>query len=879
MGLVTYKQKRSFNKTPEPVGGKPTGKALSFVIQKHDASHLHYDFRLEMEGVLKSWAVPKGPSTDPAVKRLAMMVEDHPFDYKDFEGIIPKGQYGGGTVIVWDEGSYEMVGEFDSKKEMEKALLQGLKKGKIHFILQGKKLKGEFALVKTTGRGENSWLLMKIQDKYAKETDILKKDKSVLSGKTIPQMEKTPDNVYGQVSKKKAEPKKKRAVRSTEQKTATTGKRMKMPESLHPMLATLVEKPPEEEGWDYEVKWDGYRALAYCNRKKVELRSRNDLDFSHKYYPIRDALKELSLNAILDGELIVSKENGVSDFGSLQNWRSEADGELVYYVFDLLWEDGESLMDLPLSERRARLAELLPEHPLVRVSQVFDTDVNQFLEVAGKMKMEGIMAKKADSSYFPGARTKEWLKIKVLNRHEVVIGGYTKNEGSSKLFSSLLVGVFKKGKLQYTGKIGTGFSSATQAEMLKQFKPLVTKHNPFTIAPDINKPSRFRPHPPNAEAIWLKPQLVCEVSYTELTSDGIMRHPSFEGMRVDKKASEVKEEKAKPVEEVTGELTDNKMKGKTITRKLGKKERKTLLNPTENQQVKMIDGKDLTFTNVKKIYWPKEKITKGDMVNYYYQVAPYILPFMIDRPQSLNRHPNGIAGESFYQKNIAGKFPSWLKTHNYKNTTKEGQKKFLVCADEATLLYMANLGCIEMNPWHSNVKSPDHPDWSVIDLDPDTNSFEEVIGIARLVKQALESVGIKGYPKTSGSTGIHIYIPLAAKYDYEQSKMLAQLIVTMVHKESPGNTSLERSPAKRKGQIYLDFLQNRSIQTIAAPFSLRPKPGATVSMPLEWEEVKKGLKVKDFTIHNAAAIARERFDLFKPVLGKGVDLGKILDKV
>ena len=318
---------------------------------------------------------------------------------------------------------------------------------------------------------------------------------------------------------------------------------------------------------------------------------------------------------------------------------------------------------------------------------------------------------------------------------------------------------------------------------------------------------------------------------------------------------------------------------KKILKPTNGKQLKTLVNPSEKQQVKKINGKELTFTNLHKVYWPKEKIAKRDMINYYYQVAPFILPFMKDRPQSLNRHPNGINGESFYQKNIAGKFPPWIKTHDYKNTTKEGNKKFFVCADEAHLLYMANLGCIEMNPWHSRVSSPDNPDWSVIDLDPDTNSFNQVIEVANTIHQILKSVGVSGYPKTSGSTGIHIYIPLGAKYDYEQSKVMAQLIVTLAHRELERFTSLERSPGKRKGKIYLDYLQNRSIQTIAAPYSIRPKPGATVSMPLEWDEVKPGLKIQDFTIHNAAAEARQRQELFKPVLGKGINIKDVIKKM
>ncbi|HTL09655.1 MAG TPA: DNA polymerase ligase N-terminal domain-containing protein, partial [Chitinophagaceae bacterium] len=467
MSLAKYKQKRSFSKTPEPTGGKANSKELRFVIQKHDASHLHYDFRLQMEGVLKSWAVPKGPSTDPGVKRLAMMVEDHPFDYRSFEGIIPKGQYGGGTVIVWDEGYYETAEEsFDDAAAMEKNLLQQLRKGKLVIRMHGSKLKGDYALVKSSYRGENTWLLMKLKDKYAKTSDITKKDKSVLSGKTIAQMEKAPDKVYGQAGKKliakktvkeKAVPvknaaAKKPAATASKKKTvpAAVGVKAPYPETLAPMLATLVDKPFDDERWQYEVKWDGYRALAHLRKGKIELKSRNNKSFNEKFYPIFKALKDIHADAVLDGEIIVSSDEGTANFGDLQNWRSEADGRLLYYVFDLLWLNGYSLMDLPLHERRAQLTALIPEHEVIRVSQTFEATGTEFFKVASSMKLEGIMAKKTDSPYIPGARTKDWLKIKANKRHEVVIGGFTQNEGSAKKFSSLLVGVYEKDKFVYT---------------------------------------------------------------------------------------------------------------------------------------------------------------------------------------------------------------------------------------------------------------------------------------------------------------------------------------------------------------------------------------------------------------------------------------------
>jgi bifunctional non-homologous end joining protein LigD len=494
------------------------------------------------------------------------------------------------------------------------------------------------------------------------------------------------------------------------------------------------------------------------------------------------------------------------------------------------------------------------------------------------MGLEGIMAKKADSIYITNFRTREWLKIKANKRQEMVIGGYTLNKGSSKSFSALLVGVFEDGKLVYTGKVGTGFDQRQQSDMIKQFKPLVTDKVPFESVPEIDKPSRFNPHPARASATWLKPQLVCEVSYTEITSDGLMRHPSFQGMRTDKKAKDVKREKPLPVAKTLKE-TDIKQKS-GIIKPMAKSQMKTLLNPSEETQVKTIKGHQIKFTNLSKIYWPEDNVTKRDMLNYYYQVAPVMLPYLIDRPQSLNRFPNGIHGKSFYQKDVTGKVPEWVQTFLYHSSDEEDvDKHFMVPKDESDILLMASMGCIELNPWSSRVESPDNPDWCIIDLDPDKNSFDQVIEAAQVTRKILESTGIPCFCKTSGSTGLHIYIPLGAKYTYEQSKEFARVIVTHVHQEIPEYTSLERLVSNRHGKMYLDFLQNRPQATIAAPYSLRPKPGATVSMPLYWDEVKKGMKMTDFTISNAIDRIKKVGDLFKPVLGKGIDLSQFRKEI
>ncbi|MGN8056481.1 DNA ligase D [Pedobacter sp. 22163] len=892
MSLKKYVAKRDFSKTTEPKSGKSSDRnKLHFVIQKHDASRLHYDFRLEMEGVLKSWAVPKGPSTDPKTKRLAMMVEDHPYDYKDFEGIIPQGEYGGGTVIVWDEGTYEPIEPIKGKKAQEKHLLGQLKDGSLKIKLNGEKLQGEFALVKTHGMGENGWLLIKHKDEYASIKDITKEDKSVLSGKTIEKMEKTSDKVWKEGKEQDLKTEKKSPKQKAKKETTPVGDDLeadvksilkKAPKTailkgVKPMLATLVDEPFDDPDWQYEVKWDGYRALAFINKGKVDLFSRNNKSFNEKFYPIYDLLLTWKMNAVFDGEILVLNNKGVSNFGSLQNWRSEADGELVFYVFDILWYEGKNLMDLPLYQRQAILNEVLPtDDDRVRLGKVFKASGVDFFDAAKKMGLEGIIAKKIDSTYAIDRRSKEWLKIKVQKRQEVIIAGFTKNADTSKSFSSLLLGVYEKGKLQYVGKVGTGFSDKLQKTMMEQFKPIIIDKSPFESIPDVNKPSRFRPNPPKAKATWLKPELVCEVAFTEVTDDGVFRHPSFQGMREDKKAKEVVREVEVPTEKIVDDTSEENPHAQAIKAPKGKMP-KTLLNPKDETQVRKIKGHELKFTNLSKIYWPEDKVSKRDMFNYYYQVADYILPYLKDRPQSLNRFPGGIHGSSFYQKDVKGKAPDWAETFPYE--TSEGEKKeYLVGTDEASLLWMASLGCIEMNPWFSRVQSPDNPDYCVIDLDPDKHTFDQVVEAALETKKVLDAINVPSFCKTSGSTGMHIYIPLNAKYNYDQSQMFAKIVVNLVHDQIPEYTSLERMIAARKGKMYLDFLQNRPGATIAGPYSLRPKIGATVSMPLHWDEVKPGLKMKDFNIFNAIDRLKVEGDLFKGVLGKGIDLVKAIEK-
>ncbi len=886
MALATYRKKRSFNDTPEPEGGKPGATQLRFVVQKHDASHLHYDFRLEIQGVLKSWAVPKGPSLNPADKRLAMEVEDHPYDYKDFEGIIPEGNYGAGTVIVWDEGTYEPLVPAESKQEMEKDLMKQWKAGSMKFRLNGKKLRGEFALVRMKGREKNAWLLIKHKDAYASEADITTKDKSVVSRKTIAQMAKASSKGPGAKAvapppRKTAAPKK-AAKKNVQKKGAIsgTGEDIKkilagapeaaFPKSVIPMLATLVDEPFDNDDWEYEVKWDGYRALAFCNNRTTKLLSRNEKSFSDRFYPVTDAVKAWHIRAVLDGEIVAVNDEGLPDFNRLQNWQKPSDGPLQYYIFDLLWYEGKDLRGLPLSRRKAILSSIIPDkHPIIKLSDSLNVAGTTLFKQVSGMGLEGIIAKRSNSRYHPGERSRDWLKIKAQKRQEVVIGGYTRNQGSSKAFSSLLLGVFEGKKFRYVGKAGTGFKEQEQRTLLALFEPLIRKTSPFDETPDVDTSSPFRPRPPRAAVVWLQPELVCEIRFTEITEGGVFRHPAFIALREDKKPTAVKEEKELPTGAVVTDEAGPPQSRKSPAKTAKKPQKKTV----------KVNNNELVFTNLDKVLWPDDGFTKGDLIDYYASVARYILPHIRNRPMSLHRFPNGIDKDSFYQKDMTDKVPGWVATYPYKAEGDNEQKNYMLCQDKASLLFMANLGAIDVNPWNSTIERPENPTWCALDLDPDkTNTFDQVIAVAQAIHEFLESIKVPSFCKTSGSTGMHIYIPLGNKYSYDQSQMFARFIAGEVS-QLFDFTSIERMTGKRKGRIYIDYLQNRAAATLAAPYSVRPKPGATVSMPLHWEEVKEGLSMKDFTIANALDRIRSEGDIFKPVLGKGIDLKAVLRKL
>jgi bifunctional non-homologous end joining protein LigD len=824
MGLRKYFSKRRFDKTPEPKGkvrsGKP--KELAFVIQEHHASRLHYDFRLELDGVLKSWAVPKGPSLNPHDRHLAVQVEDHPYDYRKFEGVIPEGSYGAGNVIIWDEGTYEPRQETDDPAGELRA---GLKKGHLTFILHGKKLQGEFALIKMHGEDEDAWLLVKKEDEFAQTGDITKADTSVKSGRKVDEL-----GAHNKVPDLAAYPKKAH------------------PWPVKPMLCTLVAEPFSREGWLFEVKWDGYRAIASKQGAETSLYSRSGQDFSTHYPPVYEALKELSHDVVLDGEIVVIDPQGKPHFEWLQGWRHDPQGTLAYYAFDILWCEEHDVRTMPLIERKRLLAALIPKNSHIRYSDHIETNGQELFEHMQEKGLEGIVAKRADSPYQEGVRGDNWLKIKTHLRQEVVIGGFTEPRGSRQFLGSLLVGVYKGDDFIYVGHSGGGIPDDQRRLLRAKLEKRERQTSPFAVEPK-----------PNAPVHWVKPEVVCEMSFTEWTDDGSMRHPKFEGLRSDKHPKQVHREKPTAVSTSTPQSSKSR------------KEQKM-----SDSTLKTLQG--LELSHLDKVFFPKYGYTKGDLINYYQEIAPYILPYLKDRPLSLYRQPGGVTDQGFFQKNMEH-LPDWVPFADIYSDSNRGNLHWMVGGTLKTLLYAVQLGSIEINPWNSRIQHLDKPDWLVIDLDPEGVTFKDVVTVAKTVKQVCDSWKIPCYAKTSGKTGIHIYVPLQAKYNYEQAKNFAHLLAIEIHKHQPKLTSIERMPAKRPNKIYLDFLQNREGQTLAAPYSVRPTPEATVSAPLHWDEVMPSLKPTLFTIKNIGKRLQRTGDLWKPVMGRGIDLSAILSSL
>ncbi|KEY19513.1 DNA ligase D [Kaistella antarctica] len=841
MPLEEYNKKRKFEETPEPEGElqKNDGK-LKFVIQRHSASRLHYDFRLEMDGVLKSWAVPKGPSLNPKDKRLAMMTEDHPYSYKDFEGTIPEGNYGGGEVEIWDSGTYEPLEKVEGKSN-DLVMRHELHKESLKFILHGKKLKGEFALVKIKNpKDGNAWLLIKHKDQFAlDEYD---------SEEHVPKKSKVTVREENRPSKKKVKSPVKESQTFRNYAPALSGEK-KLKDYIKPMLAQSSEKPFDNEEWIFEIKWDGYRAIADLREEDIQLYSRNGLSYFDKFSKIVDALDDQNHQMVLDGEIVAYDSNGKPDFQSLQKIGENPNLAMTYQVFDLLWLNGHSTENLTLLQRKELLKEALVENDVAKYCEHIPEKGIDFFDQIKKMELEGMIAKKADSIYSEGVRSSDWLKIKFQNTEDVLICGFTEPNGGRKNFGAIILGTFIDGHLEFCGHAGTGFSDKTLESLYEQFKPLIVKNSPFDKVPKTN-----------GSATWMKPELVCEIKYTEKTKDGIFRHPVFMGLRTDKEKEDLLEEESEKIDDNSSLKNRKEEPLKTKTK-------------TVNKTVKL--------TNQDKIYFPESGITKGEVVQYYQSVAKYILPHLKKRPQSLNRFPNGIDGLSFYHKDAGSDAPDWIEKVSVFSESNEKDIEYLICNTADDLAYLNNLGCIDLNPWNSTVKDLTKPTWLALDLDPsDKNTFDDVIETALCVKDILDQTKIKGFCKTSGSSGVHIFIPMGEDYEVEQVKNFAHLLMQKVQQKLPELTTLERSLKKRdKAKIYLDYLQNRTGQTLASVYSIRPKPLAPVSMPILWEELQAGLKPTDFNIHNALERIKKNGDLFKPVLGKGIDMLKALENL
>lgn len=826
MSLQKYTAKRNFTETKEPSAlKKASSKKLRFVVQRHHASHLHYDLRLEMEGVLKSWAVPKGLSLFPKDKRLAMMVEDHPFDYKDFEGEIPKGNYGAGTVHIFDAGDYQSLSK--TRKNDEEDLLKGLKEGSLKFKLNGKILKGEFALFRLINAEQNAWLLIKHDDEYAVDKKYDVEDYIPTSIKKA-----------GKDFKKKTDKVLPSIINSKE-------KLSEKPVEYSPMLATLSNHIFNDKDWVFERKLDGYRIIAETG-KSAKLITRNRKDYSSNFLIILKAISKIKEDAVLDGEIVALDKNGKDDFQTLQHYENNKKVTLKYFVFDLLSLNRHDLTNLPLLKRKELLSKLIDKYALDGI--VFHPHVEEkgeelFAE-AKKLGWEGIIAKKKDDEYYSGKRSDSWLKFKFNDSQEAIICGFTKPSGSRKYFGALVLGILDDAEnLVYIGNCGTGFKDQDLKEIREEMDKYIATSKPFTQKANQEK-----------TVTWLKPMLVCEVNFAEWTQDHHLRHPVFKGLRLDKNKEEV-------VEDKSNENLPSEDEG------------------IQNDIIIIVGNKDVKLSNLDKIYWLKEKITKGDLITYYSKMAQYILPYLKNKPQSLNRHPNGIDKPSFFQKDTnPDQLPKWAKTAKMHSESTDKEIDYLICNDEASLLYMANLGCIEINPWLSNYQKPNTPDFMVIDLDPDTNTFSEVIETALVVKTIYDEMGITSFVKTSGSTGIHIYVYVGAVYEYDFVKNFAQFIAQKAHEKLPDSTSLERSPQKRKGKIYIDYLQNRRGQTIAAPYSVRPKPNATVSYPLTWEQLNDDLDMKDYHLKNVPDLIKEREDKWQNIFSEKQDLIVCLNK-
>jgi len=833
--LSTYRAKRSLDRTPEPgarpaTAGPPPSAGGLFVVHMHAARRLHWDLRLEMDGVLRSWAVPKGPSPNRADKRLAVHVEDHPLEYGDFEGIIPEGNYGAGAVIVWDRGRWVPLEDPE----------EGMKKGKLLFELQGYKLKGKWTLVKLK-KGEKEWLLIKEKDGYVSADSALPPE-SVLSGLTVEELK---------AGKDRAAPVLKELARIKAPRRAVTV------EEAEPMLAETREQPFSKPGWLFELKLDGYRVRAGRDRGETRLLTRKGNDIAAAFPELAHALAALPFEGfILDAELVVPDEAGRPSFQRLQNRakvsralevrRAAVESPAVLYAFDLLAFEGYDLRPLPLERRKALLEQIVPGVGPIKYLPHFQKDGEALYEQVVKMGLEGIVAKKADASYRAG-RSPNWLKIRADRTDDFVVVGFTRPKGSRSGFGALDLGAYQDGKLVYAGRVGSGFTDA----QLKDVSATLEE----SVRP---KPAFSGPVPQDAGHTWVEPALIAEVRYKEWTDEGLLRQPVFVRFRDDKKP----EECVKPGN--------------------GKREAGNESDPTSPVSPVPFpeERREVRFSNLEKVFWPDEGYTKGDLIEYYRAVSRWMLPYLADRPLVLTRFPDGITGKSFFQKDAPEYAQAFVRTVTIWSEDSQRDLDYFVCDNESSLLYIANMAALLLHVWSSRVSTLETPDWCILDLDPKEAPFTDVVTVAKAVRALCEDIGLPTGIKTSGSTGLHVLIPLGRQVTYEQSRTLGGLLARVIAAELPEIATVTRQVQKRDGKVYLDYVQNGHGRLLVAPFSARPLPGAPVSMPLKWSEVTPKLDIRKFTIKTAPPrMTKLGEDPLRPVLDLKPELVTALERL
>ncbi len=827
--LETYRKKRDPERTPEPFGGRPTGGTNLFVVQKHAARRLHYDLRLEMDGVLKSWAVPYGPSSRPEEKRLAVHVEDHPIEYADFEGVIPPGNYGAGSVIVWDRGRYRLVKEGEP--------LDHLARGKLEIEFFGHKLRGRWTLVRMS-KSEKDWLLIKKADGVAAEGQLTERyPQSVVSGLTV-------EEIPNPQAKLEAIRRTLKALGAPRREVVAKGQPF--------MLAALADRPPSGRDWLFEIKYDGVRALAARDRDAVTLYGRNGQIITGRYPELAAPLRALPVDRfIIDGEIVALDAHGKPSFQRLQARmhiakprdieRAAAAVPVVAVFFDCLAMDGHDLRRLALLKRKECLALLLPPLGPVRYGDHVLEHGKAFYEAASAERLEGIVAKKISSPY-ARSRSHEWIKIKCLRSQEFVVGGYTDPQGSRGHFGALHLGLYDGPRLVYVSKVGTGFDQALLKKVRERLQPLVRQTSPF----DVGSPAGRGHH-------WVEPKLVCEVRFIEWTEDGGIRHPVFLGLRDDKRPEECRIEAPVRLEPA------------------GPEPRPAVGSPRRRGQAPE-SVTEVKITNPGKIFWPAEGYTKGDLIAFYEAVAPHLLPYLKDRPLVLTRYPDGIKGKSFFQKDAPDFVPAWVRTERIYSKDADRDINYFIVNDPRTLRYVVNLGTIPLHFWSSHLGSLDSPDWLVLDLDPKGAPFTDVVAVAQQLHRILDEARLPHYVKTSGATGLHILVPLGARYTYEEARNFARLLAMLGMDAAPDIATLARPVRTREGKVYIDFGQNGHGRTIVAPFSVRPLPGAPVSCPLRWDEVTARLDPARFTIKTVPRRFEKLPDPLVPVLEGSIDM-------